>query len=100
MAILKTLLTFLLVGAFVGLATASYAGPKFLEWNNTTTFASVQTNCNLPEVIRKVASELLHYQVMGTLIGSALFLVAGIALVVVRRNRAARPPPPQATPAG
>lgn len=95
MAVLKTLLTFLLAGAFLGLATASYAAPKFLEWNNSTTFPSVQTVCDLPAVVRKVSSELLHYQLIGTLVGAAVFLVLGIALVAMRRNKGVQPPPAQ-----
>ena len=35
MAAVKTLLTFVLLGAFLGLAGASWLGPKYLEWDNT-----------------------------------------------------------------
>ena len=98
MAILKTLLTFLLAGAFLGLATASYAGPRWLEWDNTATLAPTQTMCNLPDIIRLTAARLLHYQLVGTLAGASVFLVLGIAFVVMRRNRGT--PPSPLTPAG
>ena len=101
MAILKTLLTFLLAGAFLGLATASYLGPKWLEWDNTATLAPTQTMCNLPEIIRLTAGKLLHYQLMGTLVGAGAMLVLGIAFIAMRRNRGTQPPvPPQVTPVG
>ncbi len=102
-ATLKTLLTFVLGGAFLGLATASWLGPKWLEWDNTTRLAaSTQTMCNLPEIVRLTASKLLRYQVTGTLVGAVIFLGLGIAFVVVRGRQQPRPPaapPPRATPA-
>lgn len=106
MATLKTLLTFILLGAFLGLATASWLAPKWLEWDNTTRFQAAQTMCNLPEVIREISSSLLQYQLYGTLIGAGSFLLLGIVFVVGRtkkqkQEQEQRPPPtpPQAGPA-
>lgn len=98
MATLKTLLTFLLAGAFAGLATASWLAPKWLEWDNTTRFQSTQTMCDLPQVIRQISSQLLNYQLYGTLIGAAVFLILGIFVVVARSKKQKaqqqQPPPP------
>jgi hypothetical protein len=104
MATLKTLLTFILAGAFLGLATASWAGPHFLTWYNTAPLGA-QTVCDLPKVIQGVTSDLLRYQLIGTLSGAALFLVLGIVFVVARskkQKQAQQPPatPPQPRPVG
>jgi hypothetical protein len=98
MATLKTLLTFLLAGAFLGLATASWLAPKWLEWDNTTRFQSTQTMCDLPQVVRQISSQLLSYQLYGTLIGAGLFLILGIVFVVMRskKQKKAQQPPPAA----
>jgi hypothetical protein len=97
MAMLKTLLTFVLTGAFLGLATASWLGPKWLEWDNTTRLQATQVMCNLPEVIRDVSAQLLEYQLLGTLIGAGAFLLLGIVFVVQRskRQKQGEQPPPQ-----
>jgi hypothetical protein len=97
-ASLKTLLTFLLAGAFAGLATASWLGPKWLEWDNTTRIQATQTMCNLPEVIRNVTAELLAYQFTGTWVGAGAGLVLGLVFLVVRSRKQKASPPPVAPP--
>jgi hypothetical protein len=99
MATLKTLLTFMLLGAFLGLATASWLAPKWLEWDNSPRYQAAQTLCNLPEIIRNITADLLHYQLVGTLAGTGTFLVLGIFFVVWRNKRnklTQRPPTPPA----
>ncbi|KFA91078.1 hypothetical protein [Archangium violaceum] len=96
MATLKTLLTFILFGAFMGLATASWAAPKWLEWDNTTRFQATQTMCNLPEVIRQISASLLQYQLYGTLTGAGTFLILGIVFVVSRSKKQKQAQPPTA----
>lgn len=103
MATLKTLLTFILAGAFLGLATASWAGPQFLEWYNTAPLGA-QTVCDLPKVIQGITADLLRYQLYGTLIGAGVFFILGIFVVVARskkQKQAQQPPttPPQPRPA-
>ncbi|HEX8434992.1 hypothetical protein [Archangium sp.] len=100
MATLKTLLTFMLAGAFLGLATASWLGPKWLAWDNSPRYQSAQVLCDLPEITRKVAADLLHYQLVGTLVGTGSFLVLGIFFVVWRnkRQKLTQPPPAPPTP--
>jgi hypothetical protein len=104
MATLKTLLTFLLAGAFLGLATASWLGPKWLEWDNTPRFQATQMMCDLPKIIRDVSQQMLSYQITGTLVGAGIMLALGIVYVVTqtrKRRLAAQPPvaPPPASPA-
>jgi hypothetical protein len=97
MATLKTLLTFMLLGALVGLLGASWLGPRWIAWNNTATLATT-TQCNLPEVVERVTSELLYYQSLGAAVGAGAFLVLG-AVVVRRRAVAHRAQPaPAARP--
>lgn len=94
MATLKTLLTFMLLGAFLGLAAASWIGPQFLEWYNTAPLGA-QTVCDLPKVVQGITADLLRYQLIGTLTGTGVFLVLGIFFVVWRnkRNKLAQQPP-------
>jgi len=105
MATLKTLLTFILAGAFLGLAAASWAGPHFLTWYNTAPLGT-QTVCDLPKVIQGVTSDLLHYQLIGTLSGAGVFFIVGIFFVVSRskkqKQQGQQPPttPPQPRSAG
>jgi len=102
-AALKTLLTFILAGAFGGLATASWLGPKWLEWDNTTRIQATQTMCNLPEVVRNITAQLLGYQLTGTGVGAGAGLLLGIVFLVMRSKKQKTlqtppPPPPQPTP--
>ena len=101
MATLKTLLTFILAGAFLGLATASWVGPRFLEWYNTAPLGA-QTVCDLPKVIQGITADLLRYQVYGTLIGAGVFFILGILFMVSRSKKQKQQPPttpPQPRPA-
>ena len=98
LASLKTLFTFLLAGAFGGLATASWLGPKWLEWNNTTNIPVAQTMCNLPEVVRSVAAQLLGYQLTGTGTGAAVGLALGTVYLVARRRKGPPPSVPRVPP--
>ncbi|MFY0583442.1 hypothetical protein ACN28S_62310 [Cystobacter fuscus] len=97
-AALKTLLTFILAGAFGGLATASWLGPKWLEWDNTTRIQATQMMCNLPEVIRSVSAQLLGYQLTGTGVGAGIGLVLGVVFLVMRSKKQKAPQVPPATP--
>jgi glycerol uptake facilitator-like aquaporin len=99
MATLKTLLTFMLLGAFLGLAMASWLAPKVLEWDNSNRYQSTQTLCDLPQIIRNVSADLLRYQFIGTLVGTGVFLVLGIVFVVWRNKRTRRMQQPPTTPA-
>lgn len=94
---LKTVLTFMLGGAFLGNIVATLAAPRFMAWYNSTPLAS-QTMCNLPQVIQDVAAQLIQAQFIGTGIGTVVFLVLGILFVRARTRKQQAPPPPT-TPA-
>lgn len=89
---LKTVLTFMLVGALVGNAVATLSAPPILGWYNSTSLAT-QTMCNLPDVIHRVASQLIQAQLIGSGVGAVLFLVLGIAFIQSRAKKQQATPP-------
>ncbi|HEX8701189.1 MAG TPA: hypothetical protein VF815_20360 [Myxococcaceae bacterium] len=95
---LKTVLTFMLVGALLGNLVATFAAPLFIEWYNSTPLAA-QTMCNLPQVVRDVTSQLIRTQFIGTGIGAVVFMVLGIIFLRARaqRQKAMPPQPPAPT---
>lgn len=98
MAKLKTVLTFMLAGAFFGNVVALLLAPSMIEWYNSTPLAS-QTMCDLPKVVRDVASQLIRAQFIGSGIGTVAFLVLGIVFLRFQAKREkALPPAPPATP--
>ena len=97
MAKLKTVLTFMLAGAFLGNLVATFAAPRLMEWYNSTPLAS-QTMCNLPQVVHDVTSQLIRAQFIGSGIGAVLFLVLGIVYVQARAKKQQQAPTPPAAP--
>jgi glycerol uptake facilitator-like aquaporin len=97
MAKLKSVLTFMLAGAFLGNLVATFVAPGFMEWYNSSSLAT-QTMCNLPEVIQKVTSQFIQAQFIGSGIGAVIFLVLGIVFVQARAKKQSAPPPPASTP--
>ncbi len=95
MAKLKTVLTFMLAGAFLGNLVATFTAPRFMTWYNSTPLAS-QTMCNLPQVVQDVTSQLIQAQFIGSGIGAAVFLVLGILFVRARAKKQKSTPPPAA----
>lgn len=97
MAKLKTVLTFMLAGAFLGNLVATLAAPLFMEWYNSTDLAS-QTLCNLPQLVRTVTDQLIRSQLIGSGIGAVAFLVLSIFFLRSRSQKQLSPPPPPAAP--
>ncbi|ADO75651.1 hypothetical protein [Stigmatella aurantiaca] len=97
MAVLKTLLTFMLAGALLGNLATTLAAPHFMEWYNATPLAT-QTVCNLPQVVRDVTGDLIRAQFIGAGAGAALFLVLGILFVRARARKQRTQPPAAPTP--
>jgi len=80
---MKRLLVFGLVGALVGVLVASLVVPPGLSWYNEPGNISggkstVQTLCNIPELIQYTSRRLLEGQLIGGAIGAALFAVVGM----------------------
>ncbi|HZP43701.1 MAG TPA: hypothetical protein VFD84_19620 [Candidatus Binatia bacterium] len=88
---MKTVLVFMLVGAFVGVVVASFVVPPVLAWYNEPGSISpgqkVETLCNLPDLIRYATKRLLLGQLIGAVVGALVFLFPGLAM---RRRQEAR----------
>ena len=93
MALLRTVLTLMLAGALLGGVIAGYMAPKYLEWNTTSPYATT-TQCDLPAVVRQVASDILKSQTIGALSGAGAGLVLGLVLGLRGRSRRKAAPPP------
>lgn len=96
LATLKTVGVFAAVGAIIGDVLSTLIAPRFLTWYNTPGAGSIQTICNIEQMSQHIFDQLIRAQVVGSAIGAALFIAAGV--VVVRRRSAHAPaaPPPAA----
>ena len=79
---LRTVLVFMMIGAIVGAAVASLVVPPVLAWYNAPGAikpgGSVETLCNLPDLIRYTSRRLLLGQLIGAAIGALAFLFPGV----------------------
>jgi hypothetical protein len=77
-----TILLYMLVGALVGMVTASLVVPPVLGWYNEpgaiNAGKQVETLCNIPELIRYTASRLLRGQLIGAIVGALVGLVPAL----------------------
>ena len=98
MATLRTLLNFVVAGALLGVLAASYLGPKYIAWDNTTSVGGAQCPC--ADSSRQGAIRQVYYQLDSAGVGAALGLASGGLLVWMRRKKAAAaattPPPVKA----
>jgi hypothetical protein len=96
MAMIRTLLNFVVAGALLGVVAASFVGPRFLTWYNQP--GQGKALCDCADNTRQTADQLIHYQLVGGASGSALGLAGGVAFMVIRRKRAAAAPATAAAP--
>jgi len=100
---MKTVLIFLLLGALLGAAAASWVVPPALSWYNEPgalqKSGQVQALVNVPEVIRYTTNRLIKGQAIGAAIGAAVGLVIGAftASSGRKRRRTTEAPPPAAS---
>lgn len=84
-------LVFVLAGALVGAAVASFIVPPALAWYSTPgglpQGAQIQALVQIAEVIRYATSRLIRGQVVGALIGGGGGLALGVLLDVRSRRR-------------
>lgn len=97
MALLRTLVSFLSVGAVLGMLAASYIGARFLPWYNAP--AQGQALCDCADITRKTSQAVLYYQLVGAGVGAGLGIAGGITFAVMRRKKAKETAPPPVAPA-
>ena len=89
----RSVLTFMLIGAIVGAVVASFVVPPVLSWYNEpgaiAPGKTVETLCNLPELIRYTTRRLLLGQLIGAVLGALAFLFPGLAWARRRGSGAA-----------
>src|SRR4029453_2820809 len=89
---MKSLLLWVLVGALLGIAAASFVVPPMLSWYNEAGYLAKggqpAAMVNLPEVVRYATSGLIRGQAIGGGVGAVLFLFLGLMLGGRRRSRA------------
>ena len=87
----KTVAVYMMIGAFLGIAMASFIVPPALAWYNKAGDIApgkpVETLCNLPEIIRYTSSRVLRGQLIGAAVGALLFLFPGV--IAARRRHEA-----------
>lgn len=91
MGALKTVLNFVLASALLGALAASYFGPKYIAWDNTTAVGGAQCPC--ADASRQGAVRLAYYQLYSGTGGAVFGLASGIIWVVLRRKKAVAPAP-------
>jgi uncharacterized membrane protein len=92
---LKTVLTFMLGGAFLGNMVVTLAAPSIMAWYNSTSLAK-ETVCNLQQVVEDVTSQFIFAQFIGSGIGAVAFLALGILFIRARAKKQQSTPPPAA----
>ena len=89
---MKTVLIFLLLGALLGIAAASFVVPPALSWytapGGLPQGAQIQAVVQIPEVIRYATTKLINGQMIGGGIGAVAGLVLGA--FIARRGRGKR----------
>ena len=97
---MKGLLIWILLGALLGIAAASFVVPPMLSWYNEAGYLAQggqpAAMVNLPEVVRYATSRLIRGQAIGAAVGAVVFLALGLAFGGRgRRRRAPEPAPAQ-----
>ena len=88
---MKTTLVFVLAGALIGIAVASWIVPPALAWYTTPgglpRGAEVQAVVQISEVIRYSTSRLIRGQLIGAGIGATIGIALGIFFDARSRRR-------------
>ena len=93
---MKTTLIFILAGALLGIAVASYVVPPALSWYSAPgglpEGTEIRAMVQIPEVIGYATAKLIYGQAVGAGIGAVVGLILG--LVMAFKSRPVPPPPP------
>jgi hypothetical protein len=109
----KSTLIWMLSGALVGIAIASYVVPRVLGWyvapGGLPQGAQVQALVSIPEVVRYSSGKLIYWQWISAAVGATVGLLLSIVLQTRARRRrleasaaakaaVTQPPPPLPRP--
>ena len=89
MARVRVVMNFMVAGALLAVLLVSWAGPKYINWNNTAGSGSGTAMCLCPTQALYGAQQIISYQMTGCAVGAVLGLILGITWVVLRRNKVA-----------
>ena len=92
MAQVRVVLNFIVAFALLAVLLSSWIGPNYIRWDNTLG-SGKDGMCICSEQALLGAKTLVSYQMNATLVGAGLGLIAGIAFVIVRRNKQPAAPP-------
>ena len=81
---MKTIVIFMLLGALVGVAAASFIVPPALSWytepGGLPDGTQIQALVQIPEVIRYATGRLIRWQAIAGCVGCAVGLILGIVM--------------------
>ena len=93
---MKGILIWVLAGALVGIAAASFVVPPMLSWYNEAGYLAnagqPAAMVNLPEVVRYATARLIRGQAIGGVLGAVVFFALGLAIGRGRRRSRAVAP--------
>jgi hypothetical protein len=88
---MKTTTIFILAGALIGAAIASFVVPPALSWysepGGLPEGTTIQALVQIPEVIRYSTDKLIRWQTIGAVLGAVAGLGLDMTLRVRRRGR-------------
>ncbi|MEW5741026.1 MAG: hypothetical protein AB1938_19045 [Myxococcota bacterium] len=90
MNFVRAVLNFVVGGALLGVLLTTLVAPRVMTWDNTPSMGKALCDC--AETTRQTATRLVNAQLMGTGVGAAIGLIAGIAFSVVRRKKGSDAP--------
>src|SRR5262250_2374073 len=95
---MKSLVIWVLAGALIGVAAASFIVPPMLSWYNEAGYLSQggqpSAVVNLPQVVKYATSRLIRGQAIGAGIGAVVFFVLGLVVGGKSRRRVPASPAP------
>jgi hypothetical protein len=87
MALLRSVMNFLVAGALLGVLASTVAYPRFMAWDNTPAFGKALCDC--AETTRQTADRLINAQMIGCVSGAGVGAVAGLVFAMMRRKKVA-----------
>ena len=86
MAQVRVVLNFVVAFALMAVLGVSWAGPGYISWDNTPG-SGTAAMCLCSTQALQGAQRMISYQMRGCMVGAILGMIAGIAFVVIRRNK-------------